>query len=95
MNEHLNIDDIIKFVSIDDLSEESVRLTVLVNGHIRKCNECLRLVAAFQMIYDEFVRLSTGGDFRNYIFDEVLSHKANQQWSDEMTNAVNLIKAQQ
>lgn len=85
MNEHLNIEDIIKFVSIDDLSEESVKLTVKVNGHIRNCDKCLKLVTAVQVIYDEFVRLGTNGEFRNYFFDELLAQRVDGELSQELS----------
>ncbi len=64
---HLTIDQIIDFVSMDVLNEQTLALAACVNGHIRKCPKCLQLVRAFQMIYDEFSMLARTGDFRRYL----------------------------
>ena len=68
---HLTVDDIINFVSLPEMNEEAVELSAAVNGHIRKCGKCLELVRAFQMIYDEFSRLNTNGDFKKFVFETV------------------------
>lgn len=65
--DHLTIDQIIDFVSMDALTEQTLALAASVNGHIRKCPQCLQLVRAFQMIYDEFSVLARSGDFRRYL----------------------------
>ena len=70
--DHLTIDEIIDFVSLDRLNRESVELSAAVNGHIRRCKKCLKLVRAFQMIYDEFERLNMSGDLKKYISENNL-----------------------
>ena len=69
--DHLTVDQIIDVVSLTKLNKEAAELSAAVNGHIRRCDKCLRLVRAFQMIYDEFSQLSTSGDFRKYILTAV------------------------
>ena len=64
---HLTVDDMINFVSLSEMNKEAVELSAAVNGHIRKCAECLELVRAFQMLYDEFSRLNTSGDFKKFV----------------------------
>lgn len=64
---HLEIDDIISFVSLTEINDEAIKLLDYVNGHIRKCGSCLNLVRAFQMIYDEFSNLDTEKTFREYV----------------------------
>ena len=59
---HLTVDEIVQFVSMTELTAESVNFSVAVNGHIRKCAKCLELVKSFQMVYDELSRLSMGFD---------------------------------
>ncbi len=70
---HLNVDDIINFVSLTELNEEALELSAAVNSHIRNCQKCLETVRAFQLIYDEFCSLNSDMDFRKYISDKSLS----------------------
>ena len=64
---HLTVDEILDFVSLTDLSRESVELAAKVNGHTRRCEQCRKTVCAFQEIYDQFVRYSAEGSFKNFI----------------------------
>jgi hypothetical protein len=68
---HLTVDDMIRFVSLTELNDEAMELSASVNGHIRRCGECLERVRAFQMIYDEFTALSGNGDFRKRLDEYV------------------------
>ena len=45
---HLTTTEIIDFVSINNPDADSMKLASRVNGHIRKCDECLKLVESFQ-----------------------------------------------
>ena len=76
---HLSVDDIIDFVSINELNSESIKLAATVNGHIRKCDRCLKLVRSFQMIYDEFSMLNMRGDFRKYISENFSSKESDNE----------------
>ncbi len=64
---HLTIDEILDFVSIADLSRESVTLAAMVNGHTRKCEKCRKNVCAFQLIYDKFTEYSAQGNFKDFV----------------------------
>ena len=64
---HLTVEEIIDFVSLSEMTEEAVELSATVNGHIRKCDKCLALVRAFQMVHDEFSSLNTSEDVKKYI----------------------------
>lgn len=65
--EHLKIDDIIAFVSAEKLDQDFLELSMTVNGHIRECDECMELVNAFQLLYDEFKKLQNRGGFGKYV----------------------------
>ncbi len=69
--EHLTMDEILEFVSMTELNCESIKLSTTVNGHIRKCDACLKLVRSVQMLYDEFARLDLDGGFKNFIADNL------------------------
>ena len=67
---HLTVDEILDFVSLTELNSKSIELSAKVNGHIRECDRCLKLVRAFQMLYDEFSNLNSSGSFKNYLLKE-------------------------
>lgn len=69
---HLTFEEIIAFVSFTEINQETIALSAAVNGHIRTCDKCLRLVRAFQLIYDEFTALNTDVDFIKYVLDNYL-----------------------
>ena len=54
---HLTTDEIIDFVSMNQINSETLKLASTVNTHIGKCEKCLRKVRAFQLVYDEFVKI--------------------------------------
>lgn len=54
---HLTVEQIIKFVSINELTSETIELASFVNTHIRSCQLCREKVAAFQNVYEELCRL--------------------------------------
>ena len=55
--EHLTAEQIIDFVSADEINEKSIQNIGKVNAHITECEECLQKVRAFQLIYDEFLEI--------------------------------------
>lgn len=65
---HLTVQEIITFVSFNELTSEMLKLSSKVNGHIRSCDKCLEMVNAFQSVYDEFCKFSNIGDFENEIY---------------------------
>lgn len=85
---HLTVDEILNFVSLTELNSESIELSATVNGHIRKCEKCLKLVRAFQMIYDEFAKLNAGGGFKEFITENLSEIKNANKQSVEVANAL-------
>ncbi len=70
----LSLDEIIAFVSASRLDAQTLELTKKVNGHIRSCDICLKLVQAFQLLYDEFCAGNASGDFTQYITAVLAEH---------------------
>lgn len=54
--DHLTLDDVINFVSLTEMNDESMQLISKVNDHIARCSECRELVRSFQAVYDELNR---------------------------------------
>ena len=54
--DHLKLDDVIEFVSLVELNDESKKLISKVNTHIARCAECREMVRSFQTVYDEMRR---------------------------------------
>ena len=50
---HLTANEIIEFVTLDQLIADSKKLLTRVNRHIRKCQKCFELVKSYQILYDE------------------------------------------
>ncbi len=70
--EHLKTDEIIEFVSAKKLTDESVELAKKINGHIRDCDRCLKVVRSFQMIFDEFEKMGSGGCFKKFLNEKLI-----------------------
>ncbi len=51
--EHLNIDEIIQYVTATKVDRETLELMTKVNGHIRSCSVCKEKVNAYEMVNDE------------------------------------------
>lgn len=81
---HLTVDEMIDFVSLTELTSESVALSASVNGHIRGCKRCLKLVRSFQMVYDEISKIGTKDDFKHYITEIILEQKKKLDKNAEM-----------
>ena len=60
--DHLQLDDVIEFVSLVELNDESKKLISKVNTHIARCAECRALVRSFQTVYDELRREAVATD---------------------------------
>lgn len=50
--EHVNVEKIIEFVSLNSLSESELAMTREVNTHLCDCADCRRRVRAAQVLYD-------------------------------------------
>ena len=77
---HLTVDEMIDFVSFNKLDSESLALASKVNAHIFKCEICRKKVEAFQIIYDELVKMGRKEEFRSVINIKLsdLNEKKNQ-----------------
>lgn len=53
---HLSIEEMIDFVSISELNEDTLYLASRVNSHILCCPDCLKKVEAFQNVYDALMQ---------------------------------------
>lgn len=60
--DHLALDDVIAFVSLTEINEETMSLITAVNTHIADCRTCRELVRSFQLVYDEMMRLDLTED---------------------------------
>ncbi len=49
---HLTENEIIDFVSMNSINQESIGLAAAVNSHIMQCDECREKVKAFQAVND-------------------------------------------
>lgn len=80
--EHLSVEEMIDFVSFNKLNDEFLSLASKVNTHTLRCKECREKVAAFQLVYDELVRIGRKGDFSN----TVLNKQSSDQLQENKTN---------
>lgn len=60
--DHLTLDEIIDFVSLTEINEESMQLLGKVNAHIARCGACREQVRAFQQVYDAVIRTGVRDD---------------------------------
>lgn len=65
---HLTVDELIDFVSMNRMDEQSMELASKVNIHIGKCENCLRKLRAFQLVYDEMCKLGNKSDYRKIAY---------------------------
>lgn len=74
---HLDVQEIIDFVSFGEINAETMQLAKRVNGHIRVCKECREKVQAYQMVYDEMQKIAMGGG------TETVSYKVIQEKTEK------------
>lgn len=72
---HLTVDEMIDFVSFNKLDSESLALASKVNAHIFECEICRKKVEAFQIIYDELVKMGRNEEFRSVINNKLSDFK--------------------
>jgi len=81
---HLTVDELIDFVSMNRMDEQSMELASKVNTHIGECENCLRKLRAFQLVYDEMCKLGSKSDYRKkaYAIEKNYEHSnSNKQQS--------------
>ncbi len=69
--EHLLTDEMIAFVSEQEMNAASIALAAKVTGHIRRCPECLQTVRSLQMVYDAFRRAKRDDSFHEYLVQKL------------------------
>lgn len=73
---HLTVDEIIDHVSFERLDRQALENAAKVNTHISCCGRCLRKVRAFQIVYDELVRVGNKSAFRRTALELDRAEKA-------------------
>lgn len=68
--EHLTVEEMIDFVSFNKIDNEFLSLASRVNTHILRCKACREKVAAFQLVYDELVKMGRKGDFSSSVLKQ-------------------------
>ena len=68
---HLEIHEMIEFVSFEEINEETMKLVQYVNGHIRSCETCRKKIQAYQNIYDEMKRSLDEQEFYEMFCKEI------------------------
>ena len=76
---HLTTTEIIDFVSISKMDADSLKLASRVNGHILKCDECLKLVESFQEVYDELQSMGRSSEL-----DQIMEKKSSEKNAPEL-----------
>lgn len=76
---HLTVEEMIDFVSFNKLDNEFLSLASKVNTHILRCDECREKVTAFQMVYDELVKMGRKGDFSNTVLNKQNANNAEEK----------------
>lgn len=56
--DHLTVDEMMDFVSIDQLDQASLALASKVHAHLLQCEACREKVAAYQAAYDGLVKIA-------------------------------------
>ncbi len=84
---HLTLDEIIEYVSIDKLCEESLKLASKVDTHIRSCDECLEVVRALRSVHDSFENMKKSGDLKDFLQSEPIRDEMLLQRISEIREA--------
>ncbi len=68
---HLNAEDIINYVTIGELDQETLDFCKNVNGHIRGCSACLGRLRKYLDIHDLYTVQNPGGDFKVFAAEQL------------------------
>lgn len=85
---HLTVEEIIDFVSFDELTDEKIALAKKVNEHIRSCRTCFEKVSAFQLVYDELQRIGTVRDARQSLYRMIDQRLLDEIRENEVKKAI-------
>ena len=84
---HLEFDEIVEYVSLKKLNEESILLASKVDTHIKKCDECLKLVRAVRAMHEEFKRMNANKSLVNFLEKECSVDEKTQARLEELREA--------
>ncbi len=85
---HLSVEEIIDFVSFNELSKDTIDLSAKVNQHICSCPKCFETVSAFQMVYDELCRIGNTSDAKKGIYQLVSENNMLEMNATELYEAM-------
>ncbi|MBR4863204.1 MAG: hypothetical protein IKU07_01405 [Oscillospiraceae bacterium] len=63
---HLSAEEIISYVTMDEMNEASLGFCKNVTGHIRGCSACLGKLRKYLDIHDVYKTQNPGGDFKAF-----------------------------
>ncbi len=83
MTMHLTTDEILNFITIDNMTPEVISFAAKVNCHIMQCEECRKKVEAFQIVYDKLSGTTLSDPKRNININDISELKAEKDNSDK------------
>lgn len=89
---HLSVDEIIEFVSFNELSGEMLAMAGRVNEHISICADCLKKVKAFQAVYDELCKLNNADSSKQFLYKIVSDEELNALEKETINRAVQQVE---
>lgn len=75
--EHLSIEEIIKYVTVNNVDKETLDLLSKVNGHIRSCSSCKEKVDSYESINDELKKVTNENGFDLNHLSDLIKIKKN------------------
>lgn len=75
--EHLSIEEIINYVTADKVDNRTLDLLSKVNGHIRNCPTCRKLVSSYELINDELKKEALKTELDWDYFNDLIQEKQN------------------
>lgn len=75
--EHLSIEEIIKYITLNKVDRESLDLLSKVNGHIRNCPSCKEKVISYETLNDEIRKKILENGFELNHIDDLIKISEN------------------
>lgn len=75
--EHLSVEEIIKYVTVNNVDKETLDLLSKVNGHIRNCSSCKEKVDSYESINDELKKVTNENGFDLNHLSDLIKIKKN------------------
>ena len=80
---HLNAEEIIDYVTLENMGEENLNLCRNVNSHIRGCGVCLERLRKYLDIHDLYEEQNPGGNFKLFASEMLESEFSGSQYMQE------------